>query len=100
MTKYEQIPLVSQNINTFKVQNPDGFLLTKQNIDYLKSVFDQHPEFSWPDNDRDITGSEFFAVGNIIFVNNDEVTYTNPIMYDLYATTECKYVKNILFYED
>ena len=77
MTKYEQIPLVSQNINTFKIQETDGFLLTKQNIDYLKSVFDQHPEFSWPDNDRDITGSEFFAVGNIIFVNNDEVTYCN-----------------------
>ena len=84
MTKYEQIPLVSQNINTFKIQETDGFLLTKQNIDYLKSVFDQHPEFSWPDNDRDITGSEFFAVGNIIFVNNDEVTYCNKNQYNFF----------------
>ena len=98
MTKYEQIPLVSQNINTFKIKEIDGFLLTEQNIDYLKSVFDQHPEFSWPDNDRDITGSEFFAVGNIIFVTNDEVTYCNKNQYNFFAKDES--VKNILFYED
>lgn len=98
MTKYEQIPLLSQNINTFKIKETDGFLLTEQNIEYLKSVFDQHPEFSWPDNDRDITGSEFFAVGNIIFVNNDEVTYCNKNQYNFFAKDEP--VKNILFYED
>lgn len=36
----------------------------------------------------------------LLVTENNAKPYANPIMYDLYATTECKYVKNILFYED